>query len=191
MKNKIRKRTYTPIRRILLKTLIGAGVIGVAVLAPKATKLLKEFDRGAKSREKLHQRISKALSRLEKAGLVKVSGEWGKRSVVLTEKGRKLAETIEVETYRIPEPAFWDGKWRVLMFDIQEERKRVRHQLRSMLQNVGFIRLQDSVWVYPYPCDEFISLVRAHLRSGVGEVRSMVAEALESDRELRNHFKLR
>lgn len=99
-------------------------------------------------------------------------------------------EKIEFGQYEIPERAFWDGKWRVLVFDISERRRRVRNQLRRLLEGAGFMRIQDSVWVYPYPCDEFISLVRAHLRSGVGELRSFVAEALESDKFLREHFRL-
>ena len=99
-------------------------------------------------------------------------------------------EEIEFKEYEIPEPAFWDGKWRVLVFDMNERRRRTRDQLRRLLQGAGFVRIQDSVWVYPYPCDEFISLVRAHLKSGVGELRYFVAEALESDKSLREHFRL-
>ena len=76
------------------------------------------------------------------------------------------------------------------MFDIREERKQVREQLRILLSGAGFLRIQDSVWIYPYPCDDFIALVRTHLRSGTGEMLSFVAEALEADRKLREHFKL-
>lgn len=101
-----------------------------------------------------------------------------------------MIETINANEYHIPDPAFWDGKWRVVMFDIRERRRKVRSQLRSLLSNAGFLRLQDSVWIYPYPCDEFIGLVRAHLKSGTGEMLSFVAEALESDRPLREHFHL-
>ena len=101
-----------------------------------------------------------------------------------------MLKQIEFGEYTIPEPAFWDGKWRILIFDINERRRRTRTQLRRLIQSQGFIRLQDSVWVYPYPCDEFISLVRAHLKSGVGEMRFFVAEALESDKALREHFRI-
>lgn len=177
-------------RNLLLRSLVGVGVVGVAVLAPKMTRLLKEFDRPAKNRTQLYRRISQTLANLERVGLVTVSGAWGKRSVVLTQKGKEVAEEVEFGEYQIPEQAFWDGKWRVLMFDIVEKRRAVRDRLRHMLENTGFVRLQDSVWVYPYPCDEFVALLRAHLKSGVGEVRTLVAEALESDRELRKHFKL-
>ena len=185
-----KRKGYAPIRNIVLRSLVGTGVMTMAILVPKMTRLLKEFDRPAKNRTELYRRVSQALARLEKAGLVSISGEWGKRNIVLTEKGKEIAEEAEFYEYRIAEQIFWDGKWRVLMFDIVERRRSVRDRLRHMLKNAGFVRLQDSVWVYPYPCDEFVALVRAHLKSGVGEMRTLVADALESDKDLRRHFKL-
>lgn len=177
-------------KNLLLRSLATAGVISIALMAPKMTRLLKGLDRPAKNRVQLYRRITQGINRLEQRGLVTVSGEYGKRHVEITEKGLEIMEQIEFGGYTIPEPAFWDGKWRVLIFDINEKRRRVRDQLRRLLEGVSFIRLQDSVWIYPYPCDEFISLVRAHLKSGVGEMRSFVAEALESDKTLREHFHL-
>ena len=173
-----------------LRVLAVTGSVSVALLAPKLTKLFKHFDRARNNRESLYRRISQAASRLESKGLVTISGSWGKKKVALTEKGRKEVERIQFNEYEIPEPAFWDGKWRVLMFDLTEKRRTARNKLRMLLQNAGFVRLQDSVWIYPYPCDEFITLVRAHLKSGVGELRSLTADALESDSVLRTHFKL-
>lgn len=177
-------------KNLLLRSLVAGGVISIALMAPKMTRLLKALDRPAKNRTQLYRRITQGISRLEQDGLVTVSGEYGKRKVKITEKGIEMLEQIEFGEYVIPEPAFWDGKWRVLIFDINERRRRVRDQLRRLLQGAGFIRIQDSVWVYPYQCEEFISLVRAHLKSGVGEVRFFVAEALESDKGLREHFRL-
>jgi len=177
-------------KNLLLRSLATVGVISIALIAPKMTRLLKELDRPAKNRSQLYRRITQGIKRLEQDGLVVVSGEYAKRRIKITEKGRAVMEQIEFGEYVIPEPAFWDGKWRVLVFDITERRRRVRDQLRRLLQGAGFVRIQDSVWVYPYSCDEFIALVRAHLKSGVGEVRFFVAEALESDKGLREHFRL-
>ena len=84
----------------------------------------------------------------------------------------------------------WDGKWRVVIFDIREKRRKVRQRLRVLLTGAGMVRLQDSVWVHPYPCDEFVALVRANLGSGTGELLYFIAEGLESDRHLREHFNL-
>ena len=177
-------------KNLLLRSLATVGVISIALIAPKMTRLLKELDRPAKNRAQLYRRITQGLKRLEQDGLITLTGEYAKRRVKITEKGRAIIEKIEFGEYVIPEPAFWDGKWRVLIFDISERRRRARVQLRRLLDGAGFVRVQDSVWVHPYPCDEFISLVRAHLKSGVGEMRIFVAEALESDKDLREHFNL-
>ncbi|MDP1690072.1 MAG: CRISPR-associated endonuclease Cas2 [bacterium] len=184
------KQRRVPIKNLLLRSLATTGVISIALIAPKMTRLLKKLDRPANNRTQLYRRITQGISRLEQNGLVTVSGEYAKRRVKITEKGLALMEKIEFGEYTIPEPAFWDGKWRVLIFDINERRRRVRTQLRRLLDGAGFVRIQDSVWVYPYACDEFVSLVRAHLKSGVGEIRFFVAEALESDKGLREHFRL-
>lgn len=188
--SRIQKQKRVSITNLLLRSFAVTGVVSVALVAPKMIRLLKKLDRPAKSRAHLYQRIRQGVSRLEQEGLVTVSGEHGKRHIRITEKGRKMMNEIAFREHTIPEQAFWDGKWRVLIFDISERRRRVRAQLRRLLQGVGFMRIQDSVWVYPYPCDEFVSLVRAHLKSGIGELRSFVAEALESDKGLREHFRL-
>lgn len=181
---------YLPMRNLILRTLAVSGVVSIALVAPKTLTLLKKLDRGATNRKDLYRRITQAITRLEHSGLVRTSGRYGHRNAELTEKGRAMIETVYTSEYRIPEPAFWDGKWRMVMFDIREKRRKARSRLRFLLSSAGFLRLQDSVWIYPYPCDEFIELVRAHLKSGTGEMLSFVAEALESDKRLREHFHL-
>lgn len=44
----------------------------------------------------------------------------------------------------------WDGKWRVVFFDIAEISKRTRNRLRSKLKELGFGMLQKSVWLTPH-----------------------------------------
>lgn len=186
----VERGVYLPMRNLILRTLAVGGVMTVALVAPKTLTLLKKLDRGAAHRKNLYRRITQAITRLEHSGLVQTSGQYGHRRVTLTAAGHAVIDTLYVSEYHIPEPVFWDGKWRVVIFDIREKRRRARSQLRILLSNAGFLRLQDSVWIYPYPCDEFIGLVRAHLKSGTGEMLSFVAEALESDKRLREHFRL-
>jgi DNA-binding transcriptional regulator PaaX len=187
---KLPKRRNLPLQNILLRTLAVTGLIGVALVAPKTLALIKKLDRAAAHRKNLYANIAQALTRLEHSGLVELSGERGKRQVRITAAGEKMVDAIYAYEYQIPEPVFWDGKWRLVMFDIREKRRKARTKLRLMLAGAGFVRLQDSVWVYPYACDEFVQLVRAHLSSGTGEMLYFVAEALESDRKLRDHFRL-
>ena len=184
------KRKRLPIQTIVLRTLYVTGLMGVSLVAPKATKLFKYLDQGKMHRKEVRERISQALHRLEKKGFVALTGTRGERRASLTANGEKAIETILLREYEIPEQAVWDGKWRVVIFDVREKKRARRDHLRLLLGGAGFVRLQHSVWVQPYPCDEFIQLVRAHLASGTGEMLSFVVEGLEKDSVLRKHFRL-
>ena len=182
----VRDYRRAAVQTVFLRTLYVGGALSLALLAPKMTRVLPHPDGSRARRKELYGRITQAKYRLKQAGLVIERGG----RLHLTSAGHTHIEKILMREYRIPEPVRWDGKWRILMFDIREKRRRVRNRLRTLLQGAGFVHLQDSVWVYPYPCDEFVALVRAHLASGVGELRAVVADALESDRPIREHFGL-
>ena len=174
----------------ILRFLYAGGILTAALVAPKLLSLLGPPDRSQPRRKELYARLSLARYRLQQRGLIiEVATEKGPR-LQLTPRGETAIEKILAREYRIPEQIRWDGKWRMLIFDIREKRRRIRTTLRNLLAGAGFIRLQDSVWIHPYPCDEFVAIARAHLSSGVGELRSLVVEALESDKALREHFGL-
>lgn len=44
----------------------------------------------------------------------------------------------------------WDGKWRVVIFDIEEKERKNRDFLRVKLKELGFGMIQKSVWISPY-----------------------------------------
>lgn len=44
----------------------------------------------------------------------------------------------------------WDGKWRVVIYDIAEVSKNIRENLRRKLHELGFGMIQKSVWVSPH-----------------------------------------
>lgn len=82
------------------------------------------------------------------------------------------------------------AKGLVTFFDIPERRRGVRSRLRLFMSEYGFVRLQDSVWIYPYDCEDLIALAKANLRIGV-DVLYMIVERLERDTHLREQFNLR
>lgn len=180
-----------PIQTIALRTLYATGAIATALVAPKMLKMFPIFDRGKNRRKELYKRADQALYRLRDKNFITFSKtEKGRPIVRLTERGIAEITKIVLRQYKISETAVWDGKWRIAIFDIKEKRRSVRHRLRMLLAGAGMVRLQDSVWVHPYPCDELIALVRANLASGTGELLYFIAEGLESDRHLRTHFNL-
>lgn len=73
------------------------------------------------------------------------------RVLRLTEKGR-----LRAMEGRDPEACWsrpWDGKWRMVLFDIPEKDRRIRAVLRRSLAAAHFGYLQNSVWVSPDPLD--------------------------------------
>jgi phenylacetic acid degradation operon negative regulatory protein len=67
----------------------------------------------------------------------------------LTEKGR-----LHALGGRDPETCWatpWDGKWRLVLFDIPEREMNLRTNLRRHLLARRFGYLQNSVWVSPHP----------------------------------------
>jgi DNA-binding transcriptional regulator PaaX len=50
----------------------------------------------------------------------------------------------------------WDGKWRVVVFDIPERQRSLRDFLRNTMKRLGAHELLRSFWVYPYRIPEYI-----------------------------------
>jgi phenylacetic acid degradation operon negative regulatory protein len=48
----------------------------------------------------------------------------------------------------------WDGRWRLVLFDVPRTRNATRDKLRRYLRNRGFGCLQNSVWITPDPVNE-------------------------------------
>ncbi|TSC57875.1 MAG: phenylacetic acid degradation operon negative regulatory protein [Parcubacteria group bacterium Greene0416_79] len=169
----------------VLKVIGGAGLIAMALCAPNAVQALGMCDR----RYRRPSYINGVVERLARRGLVRFAGNKGRRSVKLTEKGERELAKYEEGKVTLPKPRRWDGKYRILIFDIWERRRYIRDALREFLRRLGFIRLQDSVWVYPYDCEEVAALLKTRFRVGNG-LLYIVAETIENDRWLREAFGL-
>ncbi|HEY4498982.1 MAG TPA: CRISPR-associated endonuclease Cas2 [Candidatus Paceibacterota bacterium] len=88
-----------------------------------------------------------------------------------------------------PRKRRWDKKWRMLIFDIREERKNIREKVRRTLISLGFYRLQDSVWVYPYDCEDLVVLLKADFKIGK-DLLYIISDEIENDEFLRKAFHL-
>jgi len=129
------------------------------------------------------------VNRLRKQGLMELVKESDRRYFHLTPKGERLLAQYDIGELTIKKPRHWDGKYHLIIFDIAERRRRARDEIRLWLENLGFIRLQNSVWVYPYECQEVINLLKTHF-----DVRRdllyLIVDFIENDKWLRRHFGL-
>jgi CRISPR-associated endonuclease Cas2 len=133
--------------------------------------------------------IQTAAKRLANKGLVRFEKQKGRTFLVLTQKGAAYINHLHAIDFKLSTPARWDKKWRLVIFDIPEKRKRLRDVLRATLRRIGFIRLQDSAWVYPHDCEELITLLKTEFKVGK-DVLYMIVDKIENDKIIRTHFKL-
>jgi len=176
----------TKIQKAILKTIGGVGFLSMALLAPNALQVLGHFGLVGKSLANKKRAINNSRDGLLKCGIIKYDKNG---FLVLTEKGNKKLKEIEARDYKVIKPQKWDKKWRILIFDIKEEKKGLRDKIRSTLISIGFIRLQDSVWVYPYDCEDLITLLKVDFKIGK-DLLYIIADKIEYDIYIKKHFNL-
>src|SRR3989344_2885515 len=182
-----RERQWGTFQQALLAAVAVGGVVCVAATIPNVAQLLRFFP-GYKKGAGFNYQAKTALGRLAAKGLVMFVEKDRKHYARITEKGELILQ-METERTVIAKKKKWDRRWRVVIFDIPERRKSVRASLRRFMNEYGFVRLQDSVWIYPYDCEDLIALAKANFRVGA-DVLYMIVERLEHDKHLREHFKL-
>lgn len=171
------------IRRMILRSVALAGVIGIGLVAPNVLGAMGKL--GFLPHQRQKESINRSRERLIKQGLL----EYYDKKLRLTQKGESVLRRLELSEYRTRKPQRWDGRWRVLIFDIPEKRKKLREQIRIILADIGFIRAQDSVWVYPYDSEDLITLLKADLKIGK-DLLYLVVEQMEYDTAYKKYFGL-
>lgn len=137
----------------------------------------------------LESSIKDGVDRLLRRGRVEVRDTDDGREVRITDKGK-----TEVIKYRLGElnlikPEKWDGKWRLVIFDVDENMRNKRDELRRWLVKLGLRLMQKSVWIYPYPLEEQIKFLREILATPHA-VKLVTAEKIDNDHDLREWFDL-
>lgn len=180
-----RRRRKENIQRAVLATIQIAGVLAIAAVAPNVLQVFPGLSGNQRSRRAYQAKT--AVGRLLAGGYLARDGGGAVR---LTEKGeRRLAiETARSASVPKMKPR-WDGRYRMVMFDISQRRRSTRDRLRSLMVDFGFLRIQDSVWVFPYDCEDLVTLVKAELRIG-HDVLYAVVDHLSNDQRIKTHFKL-
>ncbi len=173
----------TNLRKIILSTVQIAGLLSVSVVAPNVIGAMGKLGLFPNTRQREFIRASR--ERLVQRGLLVYQGGF----LRLTLAGERALRRMQLEDYGSRKPTRWDRKWRVLIFDIPERRKGLRETVRRTLVTIGFERLQDSVWVYPYDCEDLVTLLKADFRVGK-DLLYLIVDSIENDRHLRRQFNL-
>lgn len=177
------KLTLYPETKTILLLLAAGCVLSLAVLAPGALPLVgvwKSFNK---------RRFRQNIYHFQKQKYVEIETKGEDKIVKITVNGLKKVLAYKINAMKIHEPEKWDGKWRIVIFDIKDEYRLHRDKFRNQIKSLGLYRLQKSVYVYPFPCFDQIEFIRQIFGVGIA-VKYIIAEKVEDDEKLRNYFRV-
>ena len=130
--------------------------------------------------------LNATIYRLQKRGWIKFVDKNAKRFMKLTKKGE--LEALIAKAY-LPISQKWDGKWRMIVFDIPEESKEQRNLLRELLKRNNFYGMQASVYISPHPLNrEAIKYLQ--YSKLINYIRIIKVEEMDNDKDLKKRFGL-
>ena len=104
------------------------------------------------------QTVRVAMSRMHKQGWVQSEKIGNKSYYFLTQQGVRRIDEAAGRIFK-SKPHSWDGKWRVLIYSIPEEKRHLRDELRKELIWSGFGSFSNSVWITPNNLEKEVQLI--------------------------------
>lgn len=135
-------------------------------------------------RQRKRRYLKQSLRRLQARGfLIRKSGK-----IISSPKGLNYFRRLNLKEENKKEKTLWDGKWRLISFDVPIKENAKRHQLLNFLKEFDFYQLQKSVWVCPNKIGgEFWKVLIDYELDKY--CKAMVVEIMEGDDDLRKHFR--
>lgn len=185
----IKMRHQEQVQRIglaVLGVIAVTGFVAAVAVMPGLAYIAKFFPR--RSERRWRDYTDRALKRLIRRGLVEETRRGRIVGYRLTDRGHEYLLRREFAAAELVPPKKWDGKWRLVAFDIPEKRRYLRDHLRTHLIRLGFYPLQQSVWLFPHPCEDVVRLIKVDLDLG-RKVQCVVFQRFE-DREEEKSWRL-
>jgi phenylacetic acid degradation operon negative regulatory protein len=165
MDDQLRRRSVgAPAARSLLLTILGEYVL------PRREAVWQETLVGSLvSVGYSPDAARQAVARSVRGGWL-VSSRVGRRSrVELSARSADLLASGAARIYSFGSEWAWDGRWLVLVLRVPEERREVRHRLRTRLAWAGFGSMGGGVWLTPHVSRE------SELRDAVSDAPAALA----------------
>jgi DNA-binding transcriptional regulator PaaX len=102
---------------------------------------------------------SRGFKNLKQRGIIRDTSH---DRFIFTPRGRQwLKQSLFKHSHLRKVP--WDKKWRIIIFDIPQEKHIARIRFRNKLKSLGCVMLQKSVFIFPYPCHEEVGDIAGYL----------------------------
>ncbi|KKS65672.1 MAG: Transcriptional regulator, PaaX family [Parcubacteria group bacterium GW2011_GWA1_42_7] len=174
-------------KRKILFLILGGATILLNRSPGKRFDILKTVGKGWQEIKK--EEIKRKIWELYRSKLINAKFEKdGNVSLTLTKEGKTKLLKYQIDSMKIKNQK-WDGKWRMVIFDIPEEQKKERDAFRFRLKRLGFHELQKSVFVHPLDCQEEIEFF-TEFYNIVKNVRFGILEKIDNEIHLKTIFDL-
>lgn len=175
-------------KKILHFVALAGGVAALSLAAPTLPhQLLQGYIRKKKFEK---SKFIQDLKRLQRRELIDIDETMdGTIRMRLKAGGKEMVLKYNLETMTLARPKRWDGKWRLVMFDIPSHKNTARDALRWKLKELGFYQVQKSVFLSPFPCEREIDALGVFW--GVrGNILLMHVSHFEGEEKLKCVFKI-
>jgi len=132
--------------------------------------------------------LRQTLRRLENQKLIERSLIDGEEVLIITNKGKTKILHSALENTKI-KTGNWDGKWRIVIYDIEVAKKYDQERARKTFKQMGFYQMQRSVYLFPYPCSNEVEYIRSYFDLGKN-IQYIIAQRIENDYPYREYFGL-
>lgn len=188
VKSVVKKETsINPKVKDVLKLLAAGVILTTVVLFPGIAAIAPLIDEEKRRRERKEwemfnlRRLKQVIKRLESQKEVEINNG----IVKITDKGKKKVFKYDLENIELKRKT--DGRWRIIVYDIANLKKFQRELFRETLKRLKFLRLQKSVYITPFICDNEIEYLRQVFDIGRDVLVFKVSE-IENEKPYKRFF---
>ena len=177
-----------PMSKKILLLLIGGASLGLTRRPDAYFRIVRGI---AKEWRKINERnLRTAIKNLHKSKLVDYKENTdGTVKIILTKVGRSRILKYDLDKIEIKKPSHWDKLWRLVVFDIPEDKNLGRKALAAKLKELGFYPMQKSVFIHPYECKNEIDFI-TEIFELAPYVRFLRVKDVDIELDLKNRFHL-
>ena len=181
-------RELGPIQKKILLLMEGGFVLSLTRRPDTYFRVVKKIVKEWKKINELSLRRS--IKRLYKSKLIDCrENRDGTVNLVLSEGGKKKILKYNLDKIEIKKPVQWDKLWRLVVFDIPENKNKGRKALGAKLKELGFYPMQKSVFIHPYECKDEIDFI-IEIFELAPYVRFLRVKDVDIELDLKNKFNL-
>lgn len=139
------------------------GQNGFDGLSVSAASPLLALDRLLSSTPSSNADKTRILAELKRQQLATIKTQNGRVHFTISPDGARRLQALLIDEIDIPPIKKWDGKWRMVTFDVPVAQSKQRSLFTDHLKRMHFMMLQKSLWVHPAPCFEQVERIASHL----------------------------